>query len=104
MKLNDVSIAATPEVLKRKLGGEYLKEIEIHASAFTNGVLPAGSAVTKAGKKSTGNGSDVYGITLNDCYDDNPNVSVIVAFAVINGANTTATSSDRAALTNLYFE
>ena len=104
MKVNDVSIAATPEVLKRKLGAEYLKEIEIHSSAFTNGKLAAGSAVTKAGKKSAGNGSDVYGITLNDCYDDNPNTSVIVAFAVINGANTTATSSDRAALTNLYFE
>ncbi len=104
MKVNDVSIAATPEVLKRKLGAEYLKEIEIHSSAFTNGKLAAGSAITKAGKKSAGNGSDVYGITLNDCYDDNPNTSVIVAFAVINGANTTATSSDRAALTNLYFE
>ena len=104
MKYSDVSIAATPEVLKRKLGAEYLKEIEIHSSAFTNGKLAAGSAITKAGKKSAGDGSDVYGITLNDCYDDNPNTSVIVAFAVINGANTTATSSDRAALPNLYFE
>lgn len=104
MKFNDVSIAATPEVLKRKLGAEYLKEIEIHSSAFTNGKLAAGSAVTKAGKKSAGNGSDVYGITLNDCYEDNPNVSVIVAFAVINLNSTTATTSDRAALTNLCFE
>lgn len=104
MKVNDVSIAATPEVLKRKLGAEYLKEIEIHSSAFTNGKLAAGSAITKAGKKSAGNGSDVYGITLNDTYEDNPNTSVIVAFAVINGENTTATSSDRAALSNLYFE
>jgi len=104
MRYADVSIAATPEVLKRKLGAEYLKEIEIHSSAFTNGVLAAGSAVTKAGKKSAGNGSDVYGITLNDCYEDNPNVSVIVAFAVINLNSTTATTSDRAALTNLCFE
>lgn len=104
MKYADVSIAATPEVLKRKLGAEYLKEIEIHSSAFTNGKLAAGSAITKAGKKSAGNGSDVYGITLNDCYEDNPNVSVIVAFAVINLNSTTATTSDRAALTNLCFE
>lgn len=104
MRYADVSIAATPEVLKRKLGAEYLKEIEIHSSAFTNGKLAAGSAVTKAGKKSAGNGSDVYGITLNDCYEDNPNVSVIVAFAVINLNSTTATTSDRAALTNLCFE
>ena len=104
MKFSDVTISATPEVLKRKLGAEYLKEITIDSSAFTNGFLAAGSAVAADGKASTGDGSDVYGITLNDCYDDNPNVSVIVAFAVINGANTTATSSDRAALTNLYFE
>ena len=104
MKFNDVSIAATPEVLKRKLGAEYLKEIEIHSSAFTNGKLAAGSAITKAGRRSTGNGSDVYGITLNDTYEDNPNTSGIVAFAVINLNSTTATTSDRAALTNLYFE
>lgn len=104
MKYTDTTISATPEVLKRKLGAEYLKEITIDATAFTNGKLAAGSAVAADGKKSTGNGSDVYGITLNDCYSDNPNVSVIVAFAVINGANSTATSSDRAALTNLIFE
>jgi hypothetical protein len=104
MKYSDVTIAATPEVLKRKLGGEYFKDICLDATAFTNGFLAAGSAVAANGKKSKGDGSDVYGITLNDAYEDNPNVSVIVAFAVINGANSTATSSDRAALTNLYFE
>lgn len=98
MKYSDVSIGGTPEVLKRKLGAEYLKEICLDATAFTNGFLAAGSAITAAGKKSKGDGSDVYGITLNDAYDDNPNVSVIVASAVINGANSTATSSDRTAL------
>ena len=104
MKYTDTNISATPEVLKRKLGAEYLKEITIHASAFTNGKLAAGSAVAADGKKSTGDGSDVYGITLNDTYSDNPNASVIVAFAVINLNNTTCTTSDRAALSNLYFE
>ena len=104
MKFSDTTISATPEVLKRKLGGEYFKELAIDSTAFTNGVLAAGSAVAADGKKSSGDGSDVYGITLNDCYEDNPNVSVIVAFAVINGANSTATSSDRAALTKLCFE
>ena len=104
MRFSDVSVLGTPEVLKRKLGGEYLKEIAIDSTAFTNGKLAAGSAVAADGKKSTGDGSDVYGITLNDCYEENPNVSVIVAFAVINGSNTTATSSDRSALSNLCFE
>ena len=104
MRFSDVSVLGTPEVLKRKLGGEYLKDITIDSTAFTNGKLAAGSAVAADGKKSTGDGSDVFGITLNDCYEENPNVSVIVAFAVINGSNTTATSSDKAALSNLYFE
>ena len=104
MKYSDVSVLGTPEVLKRKLGGEYIKEITIDDSAFTNGKLAAGSAVAADGKASSGDGSDVYGITLNDCYSDNPNVAVVVAFAVINGANTTATSTDRAALTDLRFE
>lgn len=102
MKVNDVSIAATPEVLKRKLGAEYLKDICLDASAFLDGSLlvpvAAGTAVQKNGRKSSGDGSNVYGITLNDTYPENPNTAVIVASAVINGANSTATSSDRTAL------
>lgn len=103
MKFSDTSLSATPEVLKRKLGAEYLKEITLDASAFLDGSVlspkvPAGTAIQKDGKLSSGDGSDVYGITLNDTYDDNPNTSVIVASAVINGANSTATSSDRTAL------
>lgn len=104
MKYTDTSFSSTPEVLKRKIGGELFDELAIDATAFTNGKLAAGSAVAADGKKSTGDGSDVYGITLNDCYSDNPNVAVIVAFATINSSNTTATSDDRAALTNLVFE
>lgn len=104
MKFTDVSFAGTPEVLKRKLGGELFDELAIDATAFTNGKLAAGSVVTSAGKKSTGDGSDAYGITLNDCFDDNPNVAVIRAYATINTANTTATSADRAALPLLVFE
>lgn len=104
MKYTDTSFSGTPEVLKRKIGGELFDELAIDATAFTNGKLAAGSAVAADGKLSTGDGSDVYGITLNDCYSDNPNVSVIVAFATINASNTTATSDDKAALTNLVFE
>lgn len=104
MKYSETSFSGTPEVLKRKLGGELFDELLIDATAFTNGKLAAGSVVTSAGKKSTGDGSDAYGITLNDCYADSPNVSVVRAFATINTTNTTCTSSDRAALTNLVFE
>lgn len=104
MKYSSTSVSGTPEVLKRKIGGELFDELALDATAFTNGVCVAGTAIAADGKLSTGDGSDVYGITLNDCYDSNPNVAVIVAFATINSSNTTATSEDRAALTNLVFE
>ena len=104
MKFAENSFGVAPEVLKRKLGGELFDELAIDSTAFTNGKLAAGSVVTSAGKKSTGDGSDAYGITLNDCYDDSPNVAVVRAYATINTANTTATSDDRAALSLLVFE
>lgn len=104
MKYSERSFGGTPEVLKRKLGGELFDELEIDSTAFTNGKLAAGSVVTSAGKKSTGDGSDAYGITLNDAYDDSPNVAVVRAFASINSANTTATADDKAALSLLVFE
>lgn len=98
MKYSSTSVLGTPEVLKRKLGAEYLKEICLDDSAFTDGKCPAGTAITSDGELSAGDGSDVYGILLNDVYADNPNCSVIVASAVINGSNSTATSDDREAL------
>ena len=104
MKYTDNSFLGTPEVLNKKLGGELFENIEIPLSAMTASKLAAGTAVTAEGALSKGDGSDVYGITLNDCYADNPNVSVVRAFASINASNTTATSQDRAALTNLVFE
>lgn len=104
MKFAENSFGVAPEVLKRKLGGELFDELAIDSTAFTNGKLAAGSAVAADGKASSGDGSDVYGITLNDCYEDNPNVSVIRAFATVNTANTTATSEDRAALPLIVFE
>jgi len=104
MKYTSGSFLGTPEVLKRKLGGELIVTVAIDSTAFENGVLPAGSAVAEDGKASSGDGSDVFGITLNDCTEDNPNVAVVRAFATINTSNTTATSNDRAALTNLVFE
>lgn len=104
MKYSERTFGVAPEVLKRKLGGELFDELEIDSTAFTNGKLAAGSAVTADGTKSAGDGSDVYGVTLNDCYDDSPNVAVVRAFATINTANTTVSADDRAALSLLVFE
>lgn len=98
MRFAEVTKSSTPEVLKRMLGAEYLKPIVLDSTAFTNGVCAAGTAVTEDGTLSAGDGSDVYGILLNDVYSDNPNGSAIVASAVINGSNSTATSDDRTAL------
>ena len=98
MKHSETSVSATPEVLKRMLGAEYLKPITLDNTAFTNGKCAAGTAIADDGKLSTGDGSDVYGILLNDVFSDNPNGSVIVASAVINSSNSTATSDDRTAL------
>ena len=107
MKFTDNSYLGTPEVLKRKLGGELITPVSIDVSALSSEVdrIPAGTAVTVDGALSSGDGSDVYGITLNDCYPyDDPNVAVVRAYAAINTANTTATSADRAALPLITFE
>lgn len=107
MKYSDNSYLGTPEVLKRKLGGELITPITLEVSAIKSEIdrVPAGTAVTIDGTRSKGDGSDVYGITLNDCYPyDNPVVSVVRAFATINASNTTATSDDKAALADIVFE
>lgn len=106
MKYAQTSALGTPEVLKRKLGGELITPITLDISAMSASQigLPAGTVVTADGKASSGDGSDCFGILLNDTYKDNPNGAVVRAYATINTANTTATAEDRAALTNLVFE
>ena len=100
MKYAINSALGTPEVLKRKLGAEYMKPITLDISALSASQigLSAGTAVTSDGKASTGDGSDVYGVLLNDITRDNPNGSVIVASAVINDTNSTVSASDKTAL------
>lgn len=104
MKYSQKSFGVAPEVLKRKLGGELFDELEIDSTAFTDGKLAAGSAVTADGTASAGDGSDVYGVTLNDCYEDSPNVAVVRAYATINKDNVSVSDDDIAALPLLVFE
>lgn len=212
MKFSETNVIATPEVLKRKLGGEYFAPISLHASALANGKCPAGTPIDADGKiadvtggtkgtwtvaistafaedetivingvtytcgseqsadnkvfaganagaqatslvaivadanftltNSTGTitftqkkadasgsapvvtttattgaigtvtagtsavdgTSNAVGILLNDVYEENPNGSLIKAFAVINSANSSATASDKAKLSLLCFE
>lgn len=103
------SVVSTPEILKRKLGGELFVPITIASSEFTNtDVVKAGSPIGADG--TIQNDADAVGILLNDVYVDNPNGSLIKAFATINLANAQANSgltiaeTAKSALANIIFE
>lgn len=103
------SVVSQPEILKRKLGGELFVPITIASSEFTNtDVVKAGSPIGADG--TIQNDADAVGILLNDVYVDNPNGSLIKAFATINLANAEANSgltiaaAAKSALTNIIFE
>ena len=94
MNYSSNTVGETKEILKRKLGGEYLVPVTIAASEFAyTAVIKAGTPIDKDGKvaEDTEYGgvttSNAVGILLNDVYVDNPNGSLIKAFAVVNTAN-----------------
>lgn len=92
MDFTKTAIASTPEILKRKLGAEYLVPITIKSTEFSSAdVVKAGSPIAADGSISN-NGSAV-GILLNDVYKENPNGSLIKAFAIINKDNAEANAS-----------
>lgn len=86
MLVKHTNVTTTPEILKRKLGAEYLVPVTI--TDFTNGVCKAGSPIDEDG--AVANTEDAIGILLYDVYEENPNGSLIKAFAVINTANAEA--------------
>ena len=88
MLVKNTSVQNTPEILKRKLGGEYFAPITI--TDFDNGVCKAGSPIGADG--TVQNGASAVGILLYDVYEQNPNGSLVKAFAVINKANAEANS------------
>ena len=88
MVVSHKSIVSTPEILKRKLGGELLVPITI--TDFNNGVCKAGSPIDVDG--AVANSASAIGILLNDVYEENPNGSLIKAFATVNLANAEANS------------
>ena len=86
MNVKNTNINSTPEILKRKLGGELLVPVTI--TEFADGVCKAGSPIGADGK--IANTADAVGILLYDVYEQNPNGSLIKAFAVVNTANAEA--------------
>ena len=109
MNFSSNGIGMTPEILKRKLGAEYIVPVTVKASEFTSAeVVKAGSPIGADG--SITNTSSAVGILLNDVYAENPNGALIKAFAVINKANAEANASITlasgvlSALPNVIFE
>lgn len=86
MQVKNTNVTTTPEILKRKLGAEYLVPVTI--TEFEDGVCKAGSPIDEDG--AVANSADAVGILLYDVYEQNPNGSLIKAFAVVNTANAEA--------------
>lgn len=106
MLVKHTNVTTTPEILKRKLGAEYLVPVTI--TEFEEGVCKAGSPIGADG--TIQNGADVAGILLYDVYEENPNGSLVKGEAVINLANAEANSgltiddAVKTALATVHFE
>ena len=106
MNVKNTNVTTTPEILKRKLGAEYLVPVTI--TEFAEGVCKAGSPIGADG--TIQNGAGVAGILLYDVYEQNPNGSLIKGEAVINLANAEANSGltiaeeVKTALATVHFE
>lgn len=90
MKFKSNAVNMQPEILKRKLGGELFSEITLDFSGVTGGVVKAGSPISAAGV--VANTADAVGILYTDVSEDNPNGTIIKAFACVNEANCNANS------------
>lgn len=91
MKVKETSVVSQLEILKRKLGGELLEEITLDTSAFTDGVCKAGNPIAQDGKKD--NATAPIGILLYDVYEENPNGTIVKAFACVNETNANKNAS-----------
>lgn len=112
MLFKNETISMNPPILKRKLGGELFAPVTLASTAFSNGVCKAGTPIASNGTKAvTSSGSNnAVGILLNDVTVNNPNGSLIKAYASVNasqGASHSGVSYDTAlmnALSNITFE
>lgn len=85
-------VGMTPEILKRKLGGELIVPVTIASSEFSSAtVVKAGNPISASG--TIANTSLAVGILLNDVYAENPNGALIKAYATVNKANAEANAS-----------
>ena len=80
MLVKATNINQTPEILKRLLGGELFVPVTI--TEFSNGVCKAGTPIDANG--AVANDATAEGILLCDVYEENPNGSLVKAYATIN--------------------
>ena len=90
MVVKNSNVNQQPEILKRLLGGELFVPVTIATASFTNGVCKAGTPIDESG--AIANDANAKGILLYDVYEQNPNGSLVVAYATINLANAEANS------------
>lgn len=90
MKFKTKEVNMQPEILKRKLGGELFEEITLDFTDVKDGVVKAGTPISSAGLAA--NTAEAAGILYTDVYEDNPNGTIIKAFACVNEANCNANS------------
>lgn len=109
MKFKKSAISSTPEILKRKLGGELIVPVTCQVTNSSDSTLfLAGTPLDKDGK--IANDATAVGILLNDVeITEDPNGALVEAFATINeknakdNSNITLSSACKGALTNLVF-
>ena len=119
MVFNSNAVEMTKEILKRKLGAEYMVPVTIASTEFAyTDVIKAGTPIAADGTVAEDTVVDEYtsvsnavGILLNDVYVTNPNGSLIKAFAVVNKDNcpkpddtSVITDAVKAALPLIVFE
>lgn len=85
MKFTEGSVTTQKEILKRRLGGELFVPITLQTSAFTKGVCKAGNPIAADG--TVDNATAPVGILLADVYEENPNGTIVKAFACVNEKN-----------------
>lgn len=85
MKFKSTEVNMQPEILKVKTGAEYTAVITLDFTGVESGVIKAGQPISNAGKPV--NDGTAVGILYTDATSDNPNGTIIKAFAVVNETN-----------------
>lgn len=85
MKFKTTEVNMQPEILKVKTGAEYTAVITLDFTGISNGTIKAGQPISKDGKPV--NDGTAIGILYTDTTADNPNGTIIKAFAVVNEDN-----------------